>query len=110
MDAINPYAAPESFESRQLLPAAKRRPHYGHAFRIVITSGLVGCAFGGVLGMFIGGLAPDYYRAVFGQFDNPDFSPIQVGFGLGLTQGLGGGCVLGVIILFAVAIAGRLRR
>lgn len=110
MDAINPYAAPETFESRQLLPAAKRRLGYVHAFRIVAISGVVCCVFGGVLGLLIGGLAPDYYRAVFGQFDNPNFSPIQVGFGLGITQGLAGGCVLGVIVLLAVAIAGRLRR
>jgi hypothetical protein len=57
-----------------------------------------------LLGGLIGTFAPDYYHAV---FDDSTLNPVQVGTGLGLTQGLGTGLVVGCVVVVAVAISRR---
>jgi len=47
--------------------------------------------------------APDYYRGVFHAVNNPDFDPISVGVGLGLTQGIFAGLLVGCVVVFTVA-------
>lgn len=50
------------------------------------------CAAAGAgIGWVLGTFAPGYYRTVFRCGDSPEFNPVQVGVGLGLTQGLGPG-------------------
>lgn len=68
----------------------------------VAGSTLVGGCVGLFAGLALGTLAPGYYRSVFSRGDSPNFDPVSVGIGQGLTQGLGLGAVvgLGVVGLF----------
>jgi hypothetical protein len=58
------------------------------------------------LGVFLGLFTPAYYRAV---FDDPRIDALQVGTGLGLTQGLGAGVVIGILIVAIVGWSHRRR-
>jgi hypothetical protein len=75
---------------------------------ILFTILLAGFAFagvGGLVGAVLGAFAPGYYRTVFAAGGAPDFHPIQLGIGLGVTQGFALGLALSIS---AVAIqAGR---
>lgn len=42
---------------------------------------------------------PNYYRFVFTRGDAPDFDPLAIGTGLGVTQGLIAGVVIGLILV-----------
>jgi hypothetical protein len=57
---------------------------------------------GGLLGLAVGTLlaivAPGYYIEVFGLEDFNRASPLAMGIGLGLTQGIAGGATVGVAI------------
>ena len=55
----------------------------------------IGLAIGGLLGAF----APEYYRTVLPGGREPDFDPVSVGVGLGLTQGAIGGAVVGLVVV-----------
>ena len=64
---------------------------------------IVGCAVAcGVVGAFggycIGRYLPGAYRGLFAPVA-PDFSPIAVGVGLGLPQGVVFGAVIGVTVI-----------
>ena len=103
MNRVNPY---EPSGTISHIPQGASGPAVGmmRGFLIVLCSGAVGALLGLVFGSLLGSVAPDYYRAVFG---NPNLNPIQVGVGLGLTQGLGTGIVVGCVVLLAVAISRR---
>ena len=102
MNDANPYAAPRS----DTPIVAGHAPSFSLArgFVTVLLSGALGSLFGLIAGAVLGSLAPDYYRAVFG---NPGLNPIQVGTGLGVTQGFGIGIVVGAVVVLAAAIANR---
>ena len=53
---------------------------------------------GAGLGYGLGTLAPDYYRSLLGGW-SPGFDPVSVGVGLGLTQGMAGGVVVGLAVV-----------
>jgi hypothetical protein len=53
---------------------------------------------------------PGYYRTVFRYGDSPDFNAVEVGVGLGLTQGLMAGVAVGCVVVLAVAWHGSRRR
>lgn len=78
-------------------------------FRIILGSGTALGAAGAGLGYLLGRHAPAYYRSVFAGGDSPGFDPVQVGFGLGLTQGLIAGHIVGSVVVLAVA-ASEFRR
>lgn len=103
MNRVNPY---EPSGTAAYIPQGVSGPAVGvmRGFLIVLCSGAVGALLGLILGGLLGSVAPDYYRAVFG---NPNLNPLQVGAGLGLTQGLGTGIVVGCVVLLAVAISRR---
>lgn len=73
------------------------------AFAIIIASGVFFSLAGGLLGLLLGMAVPGYYRAVFRHGNEPLFNPVEVGAGLGATQGLPGGVIVGVLVVFAVA-------
>ncbi len=84
------------------------------AWPVGISLGLtIGCLIGGAgLGMAtgygIGIVAPGYYHTVFGD---PNLDAVQVGLGLGITQGLGAGFVLAAILILGnVFLVGRAQR
>jgi hypothetical protein len=72
-------------------------------FAIVIASVVAGALAGLGIGYSLGSWAPAYYRGVIRAGDSPNFDPVQVGIGLGLTQGAGAGLVVGCVIVLAVA-------
>lgn len=72
-------------------------------FAVVILSAVIGALAGVGLGYSLGVLAPAYYRGVFQNGQSPEFDPVQVGIGLGLTQGAIAGLVVGCVIVLAVA-------
>jgi hypothetical protein len=73
-------------------------------FLITITSGLAFAVGGALVGYLLGVLAPDYYRTVFGVPPEAPYDPVQVGVGLGLTQGATAGLLVGVVIVVSVAL------
>jgi len=65
---------------------------------MTVLSGALGCLGGYLLGKF----NPGYYRAVFHGGERPDFDPIAVGVGLGLSQWAAAGAVLGVVLVLVL--------
>jgi len=51
----------------------------------------------------IGAGAPEYYRSVFRGGHSSDFNPLQVGIGLGATQGIAAGLAIAIIVLALLA-------
>lgn len=100
--SANPYSAPDA-ES-----APSSNQFGGLLWRSVLT--IVGSMIligiiGGLLGMLLGIVAPEYYRTVFSNAaQGPAFSPVQLGLGLGATQGAGVGLVVGCVSVIAVSI------
>jgi hypothetical protein len=75
-------------------------------FAIIVASGMAFAVAGGLIGSTLARSMPGYYRAVFPGGERPDFDPVQVGIGLGTTQGLVAGLVVGSVVVLAVALAG----
>lgn len=80
------------------------------AFAIILGTGLAGSCLGAAVGYALAVLTPGYYASVFpGRAAAPGFSPVDVGVGLGLTQGLIAGAAIGCVVTLAVAVASRFR-
>lgn len=91
----NPYETPKE-------PISGDRPDTKRFLWCVLA--VFGCsALGALLGLIIGGLlgaaAPGYYRAVFAAGNDPDFNPVALGIGLGLTQGVVFGAIIGIALV-----------
>lgn len=74
---------------------------------VVVVCGMGFGAAGGLLGLTLGVGAPAYYRGVFSVGADPGFRPIQVGLGLGVTQGVICGLFIGSVIVLAAAPSRR---
>jgi len=72
-------------------------------FIISIISGIGFAAIGGMLGYALGVLAPDYYRIMFRIPTRYEGDLVQLGVGLGLTQGFAAGLLVGLAIVVVVA-------
>ncbi len=72
------------------------------ALATVLVWGIAFAFAGAVIGAAIGTVAPAYYRSVFRHGDSPNFNPLQVGIGLGATQGVASG------VAFSIALLGLL--
>ncbi len=94
----NPYQAPQKDD---VIKAFSSENMIRRGFLMVIFSALFFGAAGASVGLALGALAPDYYRAVFRL--TSDQSPIQLGVGLGLTQGLIAGVVVACVVVLAAA-------
>jgi hypothetical protein len=93
MNETNPYAT--SREQSETHEPRHQSMTIARAFAINLGSG-VGLAAGGAgIGDWLGCAAPAYYWAMFSDGERPGFDPVQVGFGLGLTQGLASGIFVG---------------
>jgi hypothetical protein len=75
------------------------------AIVIIIACGVCFGAAGGLLGLTLAVAAPSYYRGIFRAASQPDFSPVEVGLGLGTTQGLIAGLIVGSVVVLSVAIS-----
>lgn len=95
----NPYQSPQQ-AADQLNRALGGGMLYRGLVLIVLATLLFGLG-GALVGLGLGALAPDYYRAVFDL--PPDRSVWQIGLGLGFTQGLLAGLAVGCVVLLASA-------
>ena len=76
-------------------------------FTIVVSSGL-GFGLGGAgFGFLLARLFPSYYRGVFPAGEAPWFDPLQVGIGLGASQGLSAGLAISSVVVLAAALTER---
>ncbi len=57
--------------------------------------GVLGMAVGAALGHFV----PGYYQAVFASGSSPEFDPVAVGVGQGLTQGFVCGAIISLVLV-----------
>ena len=69
----------------------------------VLVWGITFACVGGVIGATIATVAPEYYRSVFRDGDLPNFNPLQVGIGLGATQGVASGIAISIAVLALLA-------
>jgi hypothetical protein len=70
------------------------------AFRMVAAFGLVFAAAGLGIGYCVGTIYPSYYQRAFNADQrHSDFSPIDVGIGLGCSEGLMVGLILGAAVV-----------
>lgn len=72
---------------------------------VIAATGLGFACLGGLIGVSLGIAAPGYYRAVFPRVDAANFSPVQIGLGLGITQG--GVCGLALSLIAVGLFASR---
>jgi hypothetical protein len=72
---------------------------------IIIASAVGFGAAGAGIGSALGVVAPSYYRGVFANGNEPGFDPIQVGLGLGLSQGSICGVLVGMVVVLAVSFS-----
>ena len=87
MEDPNPYRSPSQAEDRERAASVTPGLGIGEAFAIIALTTVALTAGGTLIGCLLGALVPDYYRTVFDLRDDPTFSPVQVGIGLGFTQG-----------------------
>ncbi|MEQ9587975.1 MAG: hypothetical protein RJS97_08475 [Parvibaculaceae bacterium] len=73
------------------------------ALTTVLTWAVVFACVGCTMGAMIGVVAPDYYRTVFRGGESPDFNPLQIGVGLGVTQGAASGIAISLVVLALLA-------
>ena len=71
---------------------------YLKSLGIVVASSLLFSGIGGMIGYLLGRFLPDYYRSVSFSGMQPGFNPVAYGDGQGVTQGLAGGAVIGLIV------------
>lgn len=72
-------------------------------FIITITSGVEFAHVGALTGYSLGLIAADNYRMVFRMPPEISIDLAQAGLGLGATQGLGPGILIGLVIVVTVA-------
>ena len=73
------------------------------ALSTVVGTALGFGAAGTAIGVFLGKVAPGFFRQMLPLRDPASFNPQQVGIGLGLTNGLGWGLVIGVLLVAIIA-------
>lgn len=72
-------------------------------FAITIASGIAFGTLGTLAGYALGVIAPDYYRTVFRIPPDMSINLVQAGMGLGATQGVATGLIVGLVIVVTVA-------
>ena len=58
---------------------------------------------GSLIGALLGRIAPGFYQQMLPLRDPANFNPVEVGIGLGLTNGLGWGLAIGVLLVAIIA-------
>ncbi len=73
------------------------------ALTTVLVWSVTFACVGAMIGAAIGTVAPEYYRSVFRLGDLPNFHPLQIGIGLGATQGVASGVAISLAVLALLA-------
>jgi hypothetical protein len=103
MSDANPFKSPSAADD-PTIEAVPSSLTVAAGFFIVFVSGATGALLGVLAGISIGAFAPAYYHAV---FNDPTLNSVQVGAGLGFTQGLTGGIGIACVVLLSAAIWNR---
>jgi hypothetical protein len=69
----------------------------------VLLWGITFACVGSAIGAAIGTVAPGYYQSIFRNGHSPEFNPLQVGIGLGATQGVASGMATSIVVLALLA-------
>jgi hypothetical protein len=77
------------------------------AIALVLGCVIAFTLLGAGTGYALGTVAPGYYRSVFEGGQDPNFDPVDVGIGLGSSQGLLGGAVIGVLLASVLLLRDR---
>ncbi|HEY7308651.1 MAG TPA: hypothetical protein VH643_04725 [Gemmataceae bacterium] len=72
-------------------------------FLIILLSGFAFGLGGGLIGYALAAIVPGYYRGTLSSGRESWFDPVEVGVGLGTSQGLLCGLVLGAVVVLALA-------
>lgn len=72
------------------------------ALSIILGLTALGATLGGIGGYLLGTLNPQYYRGVFRDGHHPEFDPVAVGVGLGVSQWAAGGLVVGTFLVLVL--------
>ncbi len=72
------------------------------AFAAVAGSVVICTAAGMGLGVALGNLAPDFYRATLPRSPIPNPDPVQIGLGFGLNAGAFSGIAIGLLVVAIV--------
>ncbi|MEQ1935981.1 MAG: hypothetical protein ABL962_19165 [Fimbriimonadaceae bacterium] len=75
----------------------------GTTIGVTLGGGIAGALIGWLLGKFL----PSYYRSVFYGGDRPDFDPVAVGIGSGVTQGPMIGALIGMGTVWILSKRGQ---
>lgn len=73
------------------------------ALGVLLAFAAVFAVVGTLLGLGLGVFNPGYYRGLIPGGDSPDFNPVDVGIGLGCSQGSIFGVVLGIMAVVGLA-------
>lgn len=73
------------------------------ALATVVGTALGFGAGGTAVGALLGRYAPGFFRQMLPLRDPSNFEPVELGIGLGLTNGLGWGLAIGVLIVAILA-------
>jgi len=93
MNSENPYDSPAN-------PIEHAGPQFlGWSMAVVFGSAALGGLIGIGIGVLLGTLAPEYYQSVFSDSNSPNFNPLAIGIGLGLTQGVVFGGIIGLVLV-----------
>ena len=97
MPSDNPYAAPITTSPVPSTSSGLKTLFLSivAVFAAALSGGLLGTMVGGALGAFV----PGYYRSVIPGGEQPGFDPVAVGIGLGMTQGMMFGAVVGLLLV-----------
>jgi hypothetical protein len=74
---------------------------FGKAVGWIGITSVLFATIGAAVGYLLGQSMPGYYRSVFDARSDPDFDPIAVGFGQGLTQGMVLGAAVGLVLVLS---------
>ena len=91
----NPYQSPKDGQTASTTSPRILFTSIGAVF----CSSVIGGAMGLLIGVALGTLVPSYYRSTFSSGDSPNFDPVAVGIGQGLTQGVVFGGLIGLILV-----------
>ncbi len=81
----------------------KLRPYSCVQALLIIAAFAIGfAAVGTLVGYGLGRFVPGYYRGVFSEGLRPDFNPLDVGIGLGCSEGLLFGAVVGTAVVIVL--------
>ncbi len=95
----NPFEAPQKF----IREALKTDRLLLRGFLTVAASAFFFGLFGGIAGLLIGMFLPDFFLSIFRSVDFDRIEPWKMGMGLGVTQGLVAGAVVGCVVLLSTA-------